>query len=105
MLKMEEIKRLIKSTKEFHRFALPNERQTRRAISNLVLEGYIYAPLKKNIYCRVDRLEDLSEQELIKFNTYMNAEIQSAIKLFRRMKKLEKFMSNEQKKILYGELV
>ena len=103
-IKLDDVKNMFRTMKQVHRFCLPNERQTRRAISDLVLEGIVFVPTQKNIYKRIDYLDQLDNQELEAFNRYIDTELKSAIKLIRRVRKLEKFMSHEQKKQLHGEL-
>jgi len=105
MLKLNEVKEIVKSCNSVHRYSLPNERQTRRAISELALDGVLYIPFEKNIYKRVNEVSSLSKHEQVKLNEYLSTELKSAIKLIRRVRKLEKFMSSEQKKLLHGELV
>lgn len=105
MLTLENVKSLVKSSKVVNRYALPNERQVRRAISDLVLEGLVYIPLTKNTYYRIDDVNELKSYELDKMNKYLDTELKSAIKLIRRIRKLEKFMNEEQLKKLHGELL
>lgn len=103
-IKLEDVKNMFRTMNKVHRYSLPNERQTRRAISDLVLEGIVFIPTQKHIYKRVDYLDELNAQELESMNRYIDTELKSAIKLIRRVRKLEKFMSNEQIKKLHGEL-
>ena len=105
MLNLEEIKFLIKNNNEVNRYFLSNERQVRRAISDLALEGIIFVPFDSSVYRRIDNLAKLDSNELDHVQKYIDKELKSAIKLIRRIRKLEKFMSYEQKKMLYGELV
>lgn len=105
MITLNERKMLIKSMNQVHRFGLPNDRDTRKAISELVFDGIYYFPLETNIYKRVDNLESLNDLDKVKVQKYIDKEMKSAIKLIRRMRKLSKFMNDEQLKRLHGELL
>lgn len=106
MITMNERKMFIKSMPQIHLKALPNERDTRKAISNLVFEDVYLIPLESNnVYKRVYNVESLSDREKVQLNKYIDKEMKSAIKLIRRIRKLSKFMTEEQIRKLQGELL